>query len=155
MAAKKSGRANRQSTYLLRLCCGRALPIGLLLCLNRKIHRAFNRVREGEFFNCIIDGFDMYGKTIGVIAKQVKIGQTFINIMLALVGKIHCLRHLCRRECQGEKGRKYVGLIPFLRKRILFLCIALTESTHHLINEDFSIFARCVHSCWPSITQPR
>ena len=41
--------------------------VGLILCLNRKIHKAYNRVREGNFSLEGLVGFDLHGKTIGVI----------------------------------------------------------------------------------------
>ena len=47
--------------------------IALMLALNRKLHRAYNRVREGNFALDGLLGFDMHGKTVGIIGTG-KIG---------------------------------------------------------------------------------
>ncbi|MDX2226844.1 MAG: 2-hydroxyacid dehydrogenase [Verrucomicrobiae bacterium] len=52
----------------------------LILCLNRKLHRAYNRVREGNFSIDGLMGFDLHGKTVGVIGTG-KIGRCFAGIM--------------------------------------------------------------------------
>ena len=54
--------------------------LALLMTLNRKVHRAYNRVREGNFSISGLMGFDLRGKTIGVIGTG-KIGRTFIGLL--------------------------------------------------------------------------
>lgn len=54
--------------------------VGLLLSLNRKIHRAYNRTREGNFEVTGLNGFDLHGKTVSVIGTG-KIGSIFCRIM--------------------------------------------------------------------------
>jgi D-lactate dehydrogenase len=54
--------------------------IGLLLTLNRKFHRAYNRVREGNFSLEGLVGFDLYGKTVGVVGTG-KIGTVLCRIL--------------------------------------------------------------------------
>jgi len=54
--------------------------VGLLLTLNRKIHRAYNRTREGNFEVTGLNGFDLHGKTVAVIGTG-KIGSIFCRIM--------------------------------------------------------------------------
>ena len=53
--------------------------LALMLCLNRKIHRAFLRTRDSNFSLVGFQGFDMYGKTIGVIGTG-KIGKVAIGL---------------------------------------------------------------------------
>lgn len=53
----------------------------LLMILNRKLHRAFNRVRDGNFTLSGLVGFDLHGKTVGVVGTG-RIGQCFIDIAL-------------------------------------------------------------------------
>lgn len=55
--------------------------VGLLLCLNRGFHRAHNRVREGNFSLEGLMGFDVHGKTVGVIGTG-KIGERFARLMM-------------------------------------------------------------------------
>lgn len=109
--------------------------VGLLLCLNRKIHRAFNRVREGDFSLHNLMGFDLHGKTIGVIGTG-QIGQAFINIMLGFGCRVIAYDTNEDKRCE-EKGVEYVSLPSlFAQANIISLHCPLNEATHHLINED-------------------
>ena len=54
--------------------------VALILALNRKIHRAYNRVREGNFALDGLLGFDLHGKTVGIVGTG-KIGESFARIM--------------------------------------------------------------------------
>lgn len=55
--------------------------VALLLALNRKLHRAYNRVRENKFALPGLLGFDVYGRTVGVVGTGA-IGAVFANIMI-------------------------------------------------------------------------
>ncbi|MGS7457677.1 NAD(P)-dependent oxidoreductase, partial [Mycobacterium tuberculosis] len=57
------------------------------MTLNRKTHKAYNRVREGNFSLENLTGFDLYHKTVGVIGTG-KIGGIFAKIMLGLGCKV-------------------------------------------------------------------
>ena len=61
--------------------------VALLLALNRKIHKAYNRVREGNFSLNGLLGFDLKGKTIGVVGAG-NIGSIFAKIMSAFDAKV-------------------------------------------------------------------
>lgn len=108
--------------------------VGLLLCLNRKIHRAFNRVREGDFSLHNLMGFDLHGKTVGVVGTG-QIGQTFINIMLGFGCRVIAYETRIDEECQ-EKGVEYVMLPElFAQSNIISLHCPLNDATRHMINQ--------------------
>ncbi|MGY0639025.1 MAG: 2-hydroxyacid dehydrogenase, partial [Paraglaciecola chathamensis] len=109
--------------------------VALLMTLNRKIHRAHNRVREGNFSLSNLLGFDIHGKTVGVIGTG-KIGQIFSKIMLGF--GCHVLAHdvETNAECIAA-GVNYVSLNELLASSdIISLHCPLNDETHHLINED-------------------
>lgn len=108
---------------------------GLLMCLNRKIHRAFNRVREGDFSLHNLMGFDLHGKTVGVIGTG-KIGLAFINIMLGFGCRVIAY-DMVENKKYIAKGVEYVSLdILFKQANIISLHCPLTETTKHMINEQ-------------------
>ena len=61
--------------------------IAMIMTLNRKTHKAYNRVREGNFSLDRLIGFDLFGKTVGVIGMG-KIGQVFAQIMMGFGCKV-------------------------------------------------------------------
>ncbi len=65
--------------------------VGLLLTLNRKIHRAYNRVRELNFSLSGLVGFDIFGKNVGIIGTG-KIGRIAAQIFSWLWCRRRCLR---------------------------------------------------------------
>ena len=105
--------------------------MALLLCLNRKIHRAFNRTREYNLSLNSLIGFDLNQKTIGVVGTG-KIGRTFINI---------CKRfglNVIAYDAFPQKNTdiNYVTLDELFEKSdIISLHCPLTKETHHMINE--------------------
>lgn len=108
---------------------------GLLICLNRKLHRAYNRVREGDFSLHGLMGFDLHGKTVGVIGTG-KIGMAFINIMQGFGCKVLAYDTVVNPECV-QKGVEYVTLDSlFKQSKIISLHCPLTEETLHMINEQ-------------------
>jgi D-lactate dehydrogenase len=108
--------------------------VALLMALNRRIHRAHNRVREGNFSLNNLMGFDIHGKTVGVIGTG-KIGQLFSQIMLGFGCKILAYDVKTNAECIAA-GVKYVPLNELLSKSdIISLHCPLNDKTLHLINE--------------------
>ncbi len=107
--------------------------VALLLTLNRKVHRAFNRVREGNFALDGLLGFDVHGLTVGVIGTG-RIGIEFARIMngfgCPLVG--YDVFH----NPEAEKlGLRYVEMDELLCcVDIISLHCPLTPQTYHLIN---------------------
>ncbi len=108
---------------------------GLVLSLNRGIHRAYHRVREGNFLLDGLLGFDLHGKTVGVVGTG-RIGSVFACIMHGfgcnLLG--YDLRE--NPECVAL-GMRYVGLNDLLRESdVISLHIPLTPQTYHMINQE-------------------
>ncbi|QHJ10267.1 D-lactate dehydrogenase [Paraglaciecola mesophila] len=109
--------------------------VALLMTLNRKIHRAHNRVREGNFSLNNLLGFDIHGKTVGVIGTG-KIGQIYSNIMLGFGCHVLAYDVKTNAECIAA-GVDYVPLNELLsRSDIISLHCPLNDETHHLIDES-------------------
>ena len=109
--------------------------LALILTLNRKTHKAYNRVRDGNFSLERLTGFDLYGKTVGVIGTG-KIGQIFSSIMLGMGCKVIAFDLMVSKELM-EKGIEYLPIIDILKQAdIISLHCPLTEQTKHLINEQ-------------------
>src|SRR5690606_18226595 len=108
--------------------------VGLILALNRNIHRAHNRIRENDYSLNGLMGFDLYGKTIGVIGAG-KIGRAFIDIMVGFGCRV--LVHDVVEDPELATRVQYVNL-PELWPvcDIISLHCPLTPTTHHLINAD-------------------
>lgn len=106
--------------------------MGLLLTLNRKIHKAYFRTRDFNFSLNGLVGFDLHGRTIGVIGTG-KIGQIFIRICQGF--GMHVLAY--DPYPVQNAGFPYVSLEELLAKSdIISLHCPLTEQTRHLINRD-------------------
>lgn len=107
----------------------------LILSLSRKIHRAYNRVREGNFSLQGLVGFDLHGKTIGIVGTG-KIGLVFGRIMSGFGCRL--LAHDPIPSPEGEAlGMSYVSLPELLAQSdIVSLHCPLTPKTHHLLNEE-------------------
>jgi len=109
--------------------------LALIMTLNRKTHKAYNRVREGNFSLDRLTGFDLYGKTVGVIGTG-KIGQCFARIMQGMGCKVMAFDIIVNKELEAL-GIKYLTLEEVLKQsEILSLHCPLTEQTKHLINND-------------------
>ncbi len=108
--------------------------VGLLLALNRKIYRAYNRVRDLNFSLDGLVGFDLHEKTVGVIGTG-KIGATFSRIMRGFGCNV--LAYDVKREDRLERERivEYVELPELLgRSDIVSLHVPLLPETKHLID---------------------
>ena len=106
---------------------------GLVLTLNRHFHRAYARVREGNFALEGLLGFDLHGKTVGVVGTG-KIGTVFCRIMAGFGCRI--LAHDPYPSAEVEAlGARYVALNDlFAAADIVALHLPLTPQTHHLID---------------------
>ncbi len=109
--------------------------VGLMLALNRKIHRAYNRVKESNFSLNGLLGFDIHNKTIGIIGTG-NIGAITARILNGFGAKLLAYDIVQNRECI-ELGVNYVSLETLYEKSdIISLHCPLTPDTHHLINSD-------------------
>lgn len=109
--------------------------VGLILTLNRKIHRAYARVREGNFALDGLLGFDLHGRTVGVIGTG-QIGAVFARIMAGFGCRLLGYDVQPNAQCEAL-GMAYVPLEQLLSEAdIISLHCPLTPDTHHLINVD-------------------
>jgi D-lactate dehydrogenase len=107
--------------------------IALLMALNRKTHRAYNRVREGNFSLDGLLGFDLHGLTAGVIGTG-KIGEATGRILHGF--GCHLLGYDLMPNANLEAlGMRYVPLDDLFRESdIISIHCPLTPETYHLIN---------------------
>lgn len=104
----------------------------LLLTSIRRIHKAYNRTRDFNFSLSGLTGFDLHGKTVGVIGTG-KIGRIFINICQGFGMNVIAYDRFPPKDSDIE----YVGLDElFKRSDIISLHCPLTEETKHLISAD-------------------
>ncbi|HOJ36148.1 MAG TPA: 2-hydroxyacid dehydrogenase [Clostridiales bacterium] len=106
--------------------------MALLLTLNRKIHKAYLRTRDFNFSLVGLMGFDLYGKTVGVIGTG-KIGRAFIDICKGFGMKV-----LAYDPYPADiPDVKYVSLDTLLSESdIISLHCPLTEETRHILDEE-------------------
>ncbi|RYF84637.1 MAG: 2-hydroxyacid dehydrogenase [Chitinophagaceae bacterium] len=109
--------------------------LALIMTLNRKTHKAYNRVRDGNFSLHRLTGFDLYKKTVGVIGTG-QIGACFANIMLGLGCKV--LAYDVKTDASLERaGVQYVTMNALLSQSdIVSLHCPLVKETTHLINDQ-------------------
>lgn len=109
--------------------------LALIMTLNRKTHKAYNRVREGNFSLEKLIGFDLFQKTVGVIGTG-KIGEAFARIMLGFGCKVLAY-DVFPNQSLIDSGVNYASLDEVFRESdILSLHCPLTDKTLHLINEN-------------------
>lgn len=109
--------------------------VGLMLALNRKLHRAYNRVREGNFALDGLLGFDMVGKTVGVVGTG-KIGQVVVRILSGFGCRVIGYDPY-PSDAALALGVEYLDLDEVIASSdILTLHLPLTTETHHMIDRD-------------------
>lgn len=109
--------------------------VGLLLTLNRKIHRAYNRTREGNFSLDGLLGLDLHDRTVGIIGTG-KIGLVFSQIMKGFGCKLLAY-DTYTNPAFVELGGTYVDLpVLFKQADVISLHCPLTPDTYHLIDES-------------------
>jgi D-lactate dehydrogenase len=109
--------------------------IAMILTLNRKTHKAYNRVREQNFSLNGLLGFDLHGKTVGVVGTG-NIGKAFCRIMLGFGCRVLAFDLVANKDMEAM-GVIFLPLLEVLQQSdIISLHCPLTEQTHQVINQD-------------------
>ncbi len=110
--------------------------VALLLTLNRRIHRAYNRVRELNFSLHGLVGFDLHGKTVGIIGTG-KIGRITAEICRGFGCRLLAMDTQPDPAWATAHQVEYVDLDSLLAESdIVSLHVPLFPATRHLINEQ-------------------
>ncbi|MPW22728.1 2-hydroxyacid dehydrogenase [Paraburkholderia sp. CNPSo 3157] len=109
--------------------------VALLLAINRKIHRAYNRTRDSNFSLDGLIGFDLTGKTVAVVGTG-KIGRVFGKIMLGFGCEVIGYDPMPSREFEGLGARYAAPGEIGERADVISLHCPLTPATHHIINAE-------------------
>ena len=110
--------------------------LALMLSLNRKIHRAYWRTRDGNFSLNGLMGFDMHGKTIGIIGTG-KIAKILIRLLKGFGMRILAYDLYPDMKFAGEEGISYVSLDELYRESdIISVHCPLTDQTKYMIDKD-------------------
>ncbi len=110
--------------------------VALMLALNRKVHRAYWRTRDGNFALHGLLGFDMYGKTAGIVGTG-KIARALIGILRGFGMEILAYDLYPDEEYARAAGIRYVTFDELYRNSdIISLHCPLTDATRYMIDED-------------------
>ena len=110
--------------------------IALLLALNRKLHRAYNRVREHNFSLSGLVGFDLHGRTVGVVGTG-KIGRIAAQIFRGFGTEVLAFDPQPSTEWAQAHGVRYTEFHTLLASSdVVSLHLPLTPQTRHLMNTE-------------------
>lgn len=119
--------------------------VSLLLCLNRKVHRAYQRTRDGNFAIHGLMGFDLHGKTAGIIGTG-KIGRITAEILSGFGMKVLVQDAYPDAAWAESKGFSYRSRAEILASSdVISLHCPLSAETHHLID------AKAIESAKPGL----
>lgn len=109
--------------------------LGMILSLNRQFHRAYTRIRDGNFALDGLLGFDVYGRTVGIVGTG-QIGINVARIMKGIGCEILAYDPIPNPACE-EFGVRYVSLTELLSESdIVTLHCPLMPETYHIINAE-------------------
>nr|WP_282456926.1 NAD(P)-dependent oxidoreductase [Chitinophaga sedimenti] len=109
--------------------------LAMILTLNRKIHKAYNRVREQNFSLNGLLGFDLHGKTVGIVGTG-NIGKAFARLLSGFGCKVLAY-DIAADPTLVNNGVHYVPLDTLMAESdIISLHCPLNEHTRHLINKE-------------------
>jgi len=110
--------------------------VSLMMTLNRKTHKAYSRVRDNNFTISGLMGFDMFGKTAGIIGTG-RIGKVLINILKGFGMRILAYDMRPDNDYAAKTGVEYVPLDKIYEQAdIISLHCPLTKETQYLINDE-------------------
>jgi D-lactate dehydrogenase len=110
--------------------------VTLILSLNRKTHKAYYRTRDGNFSIGGLMGFDMAGRTAGIIGTG-KIGKIAAKILSGFEMRILAYDPYPDKEFAEKAGAEYVDLEKlYVLSDVISLHCPLTPDTYHIINKD-------------------
>mmetsp|Transcript_57205 Transcript_57205/g.183812 ORF Transcript_57205/g.183812 Transcript_57205/m.183812 type:complete len:418 (+) Transcript_57205:90-1343(+) len=110
--------------------------VSLGLCLNRRLHRCYNRVAEGMFELSGLVGMDLQGKTCGIVGTG-KIGQIAAKIFKGFGMEVICFDVFKNDVITKELGLQYVELDElYARSDVITLHVPLLKQTHHQICKE-------------------
>ena len=110
--------------------------VALMLTLNRKTHKAYNRIRDNNFNINGLLGFDLYGRTAGIIGTG-RIGKALISILQGFGMKILAFDSYPDETFARERSFEYVELPRLYRDSdIISLHCPLTPESYHLVNDE-------------------
>lgn len=108
--------------------------VALLLSLNRKTHKSYVRTRDGNFTLAGLEGFDLYGKTAGIVGTG-KIGRIAADILKGFGMRVLVYDPFPDQAWAAARGMEYVALGELFRGAdVVSLHCPLTAETHHLVN---------------------
>ncbi|MDY2980465.1 MAG: 2-hydroxyacid dehydrogenase [Fusobacterium sp.] len=110
--------------------------VGMILALNRKIHKAYVRTREGNFSINGFMGFDLHKKTVGIIGAG-KIAQILIKILKGFGTRVIAYDPYPNEKVAKELGFEFVDLDTLYKESdIISLNCPLTKETKYIINRE-------------------
>ena len=109
--------------------------MALALAVNRKLHKAYIKVRENNFSLLGLTGFDLYGKVAGVVGTG-RIGMAMCRICRGFGMRVLAYDKVENAEARAA-GVEYVPLAQLLRESdLISLHCPLTDQTYHMINQE-------------------
>lgn len=110
--------------------------VALLMTLNRKIHRAFNRVRELNFSLSGLVGFDLHGKTVGIMGTG-KIGRCAAQIFRGFGCEVLAYDPFPQEEWALKNGISYIAIDDlFAASDVVSLHMPLSSETYHVLDAN-------------------
>lgn len=106
--------------------------IGMILCLNRKLHKAYIRTRDFNFSLARMNGFDLHGKTVGIVGMG-KIGSVFADICLGFGMNVIAYDPFYKGNKHGIEFTDFKEVCRL--SDVISLNCPLTKENYHLINE--------------------